>query len=164
LVGYYSFGASLFYWVEIQICKIKAEEHAEGDSDAAGKKIVLFSSESKGFKLVDDDEIIANGKIYDIVKTCTSNGITSYYTRADADEDEYVHKLTDVEKGNSTEKSSPAKTIKQYEAKYFVAKKNNQINCFSLNLPARASIPENTLLYNSLFNDIYAPPPDYLAS
>ena len=150
--------------VEIQICKIKAEELAEGDSGAAGKKLVLFSSDSKGFKLVDDDEIIANGKMYDIVETRTSNGITLYYTRADADEDEYVHKLTDVEKGNSTEKSSPAKTIKQYEAKYFAAKKDHHPACFSLDLPDRASIPENTLLSNSLFHDIYAPPPDYLAS
>jgi len=102
--------------------------------------------------------------MYDIVKTRTSNGITSYYTRADADEDEYASKLTEVEKGNAAEKSSPGKTIKLYEAKYFAAKRNHHPACFSLDLPARASIPENTLLYNSLFNDIYAPPPDYLAS
>jgi hypothetical protein len=124
----------------------------------------LFSPDSKGFKLVDNNEILANGKMYDIVKTSTSNGITSYYARADADEDEYVHKLTDVEKSNSTEKSSPGKTIKVHEAKYFVAGKSHHPTCFSLDLPARASTPVNILLYNSLFKDIYAPPPDYLAS
>ncbi|MCO5949741.1 hypothetical protein [Mucilaginibacter flavidus] len=150
--------------LEIQGCKIKAEEHAERDSGAAGKKLVLFSSDSKGFKLVDDDEIIANGKMYDIVKTRTSNGITSYYARADADEDEYVSKLTEIEKGNAAEKSSPGKTIKLYEAKYFAAKKNLYPDCFSLDLPPGAITLENTLLYNALFKDIYAPPPDYLAS
>ncbi|WP_295801359.1 hypothetical protein [Mucilaginibacter sp.] len=102
--------------------------------------------------------------MYDIVKTSTRNGITSYYTRADADEDEYVHKLIDVEKGNSTEKSSPGKTIKLYEAKYFAAKKNLRPACFSLDLPTGAFTLENTLLYNSLFKDIYAPPPDHLLS
>jgi len=164
LLGYYSFGASLFYLVEIQICKIKAEEHAEGDSKTAGKKLILFSSDSKGFKLVDDDEIFANGKMYDIVKTRTSNGITSYYTRADADEDEYVSKLTEVEKGNAAEKSSPGKTIKLYEAKYFAAKKNHHPACLSSDLPTGAFTLENTLLYNSLFKDIYAPPPDHQLS
>jgi len=164
LLGYYSFGASLFYLAEIQICKIKAEEHVEGDSKAASKKLILFSSDSKGFKLVDDDEIFANGKMYDIVKTRTSNGITSYYTRADADEDEYVSKLTEVEKGNAAEKSSPGKTIKLYEAKYFAAKKNHHPACLSSDLPTGAFTLENTLLYNSLFKDIYAPPPDHQLS
>jgi hypothetical protein len=102
--------------------------------------------------------------MYDIVKTRTANGITSYYTRADSDEDEYVHKLTDVEKGNAAEKSSPGKTIKLYEAKYFAAKKNHHPACVLLDLPPGAFTLENALLYNSLFNDIYAPPPDYLVS
>lgn len=102
--------------------------------------------------------------MYDIVNTSTRNGITSYYARSDADEDEYGHKLTDVEKSNATEKSSPGKTIKLHEAKYFVAGKDHYPTCFSLDLPARASTPAKTLLYNSLFKDIYAPPPDYLAS
>ncbi len=102
--------------------------------------------------------------MYDIVKTRTSNGVTLYYAVADSDEDEYVNKLTDVEKGNATEKSLPGKTIKLYDAKYFAAKKNHHPACFSLDLPPGAITPENTMLYNSLFNDIYAPPPDYLAS
>lgn len=98
------------------------------------------------------------------MKTRTSNGITSYYTRADSDEDEFLQKLTNVEKSNATEKASLGKTIKLYEAKYFAARKDRYPACFSSNLPARASTPESILLYNALFKDIYAPPPDYLAS
>jgi hypothetical protein len=124
----------------------------------------LFSSDSKGFKLVDDDEILANGKMYNIVKTRTSNGITSYYTRADGDEDEFLQNLTNVEKSNTTEKSSPEKTIKLYEAKYFAVRKDHYPARFLLDLLAGASTPEGILLYNSLFKDIYAPPPDYPVS
>ena len=148
--------------MEIQICKIKAEGHA--DDEAAGEKLVLFSSDSKGFRLVDDDEILANGKMYDIVKIRTGNGITSYYTHADNDEDEFLQKLTNVEKSNATDKSPPGKIIKLYEAKYFANRKDHCPACFSSDLLARASTPESILLYNSLFKDIYAPPPDYLAS
>ena len=59
------------------------------DSEAAGeKKLILFSSDNKGFKLVDNDEILANGKMYDIVKTTTGNGVTLYFALADNDEDD----------------------------------------------------------------------------
>ncbi|ASU32663.1 hypothetical protein [Mucilaginibacter xinganensis] len=132
--------------------------------ETAGQKFILFSSDSKGFKLVDDDEILANGKMYDIVKTSKANGVTSYYTCADADEDALVNKLTHVEKSNATGKLLVGKTIKIYAAKYFASGKNHQHLYFSLNLPARAPFPESAFLYDFLFKDIYAPPPDCLVS
>jgi len=153
----------LFYWVEIQICKIKAE-YAERARAATRKDLILFSPDNKGFQLVDDDEILANGKLYDIVKICTSNGVISYYAVADRDEDEYVHKLIAAEKNDSAQKSTPGKNINLYTVKYFAAAKSNYPLCFSLNLLISAAPPKNAFLYRPPSKDIYSPPPDYSAS
>jgi hypothetical protein len=153
----------LFYWAGIQICKIKAE-FAERAGEAPGKKLIVFSSDNKTFKLVDDDEIFAGGKMYDIVKTCVSKDKVLYYAYADEDEDEYVQNLSNSEKNNFTEKSLPGKNINPYAAKYFAVKKNPSPVCFSISLLTRTAILKNDLLYNSVFGDIYAPPPEHPAS
>lgn len=102
--------------------------------------------------------------MYDIVKTRTSNGKVLYYAFADEDEDEYVQNLADSEKNNSTGKSLPGKNINPYAAKYFTVKKSRYPICFSLNLLISLPPLKNALPYNSSFEDIYSPPPEYLAS
>jgi len=163
LIGYYSFGEPLFYWAGIQICKIKAEFAARA-GETTRTKLIVFSSGNKAFTLVDDDEILAGGKMYDIVKTCVSKGKVLYYAYADEDEDEFVQNLANSEKNNSSEKSLPGKNINPYAAKYFAVNKNLSPVCFSISLLTRTAVLKNDLSYNSVFGDIYAPPPEHLAS
>jgi len=153
----------LFYWVQIQICKIKAE-CAERSRAVKVKDLVLFSSANKGFQLVDDDEILANGKMYDIVKTGADDGAIIYYAVADRDEDQYVRELIAAEKNDSAQKSTTGKNISVYAAKYFGAKKHHHPLCFSLNLLVTAAPLKNAVPYHSPYKDIYSPPPEYLTS
>ena len=153
----------MFYWVQIQICKIKAE-YAESSRDVKVKDLVSFSSANKGFELIDDDEILANGKMYDIVKTCANNGVIVYYALPDGDEDQYVRELIAAEKNDSAQKSTPGKNISLYSAKYFAAKNHLHPLCFSVNLLISASPLKNSAPYNSPYKDIYSPPPKYFSS
>lgn len=164
LLGFNSFGLSFFYLAEIQLCKIKAEDYADEDHDVGDKKLILFSSDTKGFDRVNKTEIRAGGKMYDIVKTQAVKGKILYYTLADNDEDEYVHQLTDLEKNSSAEKSLPGNTIKAYEEKYFAVKNELDLPPFSLDrLPGLRPATES-IFYPRTSKDIFSPPPNRLFS
>jgi len=152
---------SFFYCVEIQICKIKAEAAVHNQIIKAG--FIVFSSKKPNFKLVDDNEILAGNKMYDIVTKKTCNGTTTYYAVSDNDEDEILTKLADTNKNNSAEKSLMGKTIKYSYAKYFTAKKPYEPACF-FSGPALASAINTQSFYFSYFRDIFSPPPNCLAS
>ena len=159
-----SFGLFFFYWGEIQLCKIKAGEYSDVDYIPA-KSLIVFSSGSRDFKLVDKNEILAGGKLYDIVKTNTSNGITMYYTLSDEDEDEYVQNLSDWEKSNADEKSLPAKTINVHMAKYFTIEKyHDPIRHSSLHLFINGKAENEPFFYLSPSMNIFSPPPDNVVS
>jgi hypothetical protein len=164
LLGFNSFGLSFFYLAEIQLCKIKAEEYADEDRDTGDKKLILFSSGTKGIERVNKTEIRAAGKMYDIVKTQTIKGKIFYFTLADNDEDEYVHQLIDVEKNNTAEKSLPGKTVKAFEAKYFSVKNNNNSICLSFDRFSDERVLNKSIRYQSVSKDIFSPPPNHFLS
>jgi len=160
LLGFNSFGLSFFYLAEIQLCKIRAEEYADESRDIGDKKLILFSSDTKGFERVNKTEIRVDGKMYDIVRTQAVKGEILYYTLADNDEDEYVDRLTALEKNNSAERSLPGKTIKAFEAKYFAVKNNLNTASFSLErLPDLPAVTES-IFYPRISKDIFSPPPN----
>ena len=161
LIGFNSFGLFFFYWGGIQLCKIKADEYSDADYIPA-KSLIVFSSGTKGIKLIDKKEILSDGKLYDIVKTEISYGITLYYTLSDEDEDEYVQNLTDWGKNNSQEKSLPGKTINVHLAKYFTVKYFNPISNSSLHLCTDLKTTSDCFFYKSPFKNIFSPPPNYL--
>lgn len=164
LLGFNSFGLFFFYWGEIQLCKIKADEYSDADYIPA-KSLVVFSSGTKGIELVNKNEILADGKLYDIVKTAISNGITLYYTLSDEDEDGYVQNLTDWAKSNSEEKSLPAKTINLHLAKYFTAEKYHHYHTVSsLHGSPGVNTASDSFFYTSPYKNIFSPPPDNLLS
>jgi hypothetical protein len=160
LLGFNAFGLSFFYLAAIQLCKIKAETYADNDHAVEGKKLILFSSATKGVELVDKNEIRVDGKMYDVVKKRISKGIIMYYTLGDNDEDSYIHQLTGLEKNNPVEKSLPGKTIKLYEAKYFAAKKHHHTICLSIRQLRDVKTANDPFLYTSIFKDVFSPPPN----
>jgi hypothetical protein len=164
LIGFNSFGLFFFYWGEIQLCKIKADEYSNADYMPA-KSLIVFSSGTKGLERVDKKEILVDGKLYDIVRTETSNGITLYYTISDEEEDEYVQNLTDWEKNNAEEKSLPGKTINLHMAKYFTAEKYHGPLSVSLLHPCTdVNTASDSFFYASPYKNIFSPPPNNLLS
>jgi hypothetical protein len=163
LLGFNSFGLFFFYWGEIQLCKIKADEYSDADYIPA-KSLSVFSSDTKGIKMVDKNEILVAGKLYDIVKTQISNGITLYYALGDEDEDKYVQNLTDWEKNNSEEKSMPGKTINLHLAKYFTVEKYHDPVSPLLHLRIDVKTASDSFFYTSPLKNIFSPPPDNLLS
>jgi hypothetical protein len=163
LLGLSSFGLSLFYCGEIQLCKIKAEKYADNDHIEKEQKLIVFSSGAKGVKLVNEHEILANGKMYDIVKTKLHNGTVLYYAVSDTDEDDFVLDLTWLEKGGA-DQSVPAKIIKLYDLKYFdIENKFIPTGTWSALLPGLKPV-NGHMSYPSPFRDIFSPPPNRLLS
>jgi len=162
LLGFNAFGLSLFYCVQIEFCKIK--ESAISNIADKGNTLTLFSSSTKNFKLVGDDEIEGGGMMFDIVKTKTQNGTTLYYAQSDNDEDWLLQKLSNTEKGNPAEKSLPGKSIRLGDPINCSTEKTKQV--FTAILTHRESIKtvNDNFIYPAVSKDIYAPPPDNSAA
>lgn len=161
LLFFNSSGLFFFYWGEIQLCKIKADEYSDADYIPA-KSFIVFSSENKNLEFVDKKEIRVDGKLYDIVKIGISNGITLYFTLSDEEEDGYVQNLSEWQKNNTGEKSLPGKTINLYLAKYFTLEKYQPVVACSISLAAEMKTASDRFFYKSPFKNTFSPPPDYL--
>lgn len=158
LLGFNSFGLPFFYWAKIQVCKLKAEL-AEREYEGP-QTLTVFSSAKKGLQLVNSDELQVDGKMYDVVKTRTRNGVKYYYATNDKDEDTYIHKLADTEKGETGANSLPVKMLKLYEVKYIAAiEKYTPVN-FSFQYTPRFGMMNAPFAYRAHFKDILSPPPD----
>jgi hypothetical protein len=154
-----------FYWGKIELCKIKAQDYSDGYYQLREKSLTLFSSDAKNFQLINDDEILAGGNLYDIVKTEISNGKTLYYTLSDEAEDVYVQQLSDWSKSNSAEQSLAAKTVGLHIAKYFDIKEHSFSSLKNiLRLPSNVRSSNDLFLYISPFQNIFSPPPDNFLS
>jgi hypothetical protein len=159
LLGFNSFGLFFLYWGEIQLCKIKADEYSNADY-IPPKPLTIFSSANRDFKIINKTEILSHGKLYDIVKTQISDGVTSYYTLSDEEEDSYVQSLTDWAGNNTEEKNLPAKTITFHLAKYFNVEKYADSFSFSLRAHSNVKIERDHFFYASPLKNIFFPPPD----
>jgi hypothetical protein len=161
LFGFNSFGLFFFYWGEIQLCKIKADVYSDADFTIPYASYTVFSSLKKDYRLVNKKEIIADGKLYDIVKVLVSEGETVYYTLHDSDEDEYAREFADWGKANSNENSFPDRTINLHIAKYFTIQKFLLKNLFRLKLGFVDHKNNNcSFFYKSPSINIFSPPPD----
>jgi hypothetical protein len=161
LLGFNSFGLFFFYWGEIQLCKIKADVYSDADFSIPYASYTVFSSLKKGYRFVNKKEIIAEGKLYDIVKVMVSEGETVYYTLHDSDEDEYIRDFADWGKANSNENSFPGQTINLHIAKYFTIQKIPAEDPFLLKSGVIDHQNNNySFFYKSPPLNIFSPPPD----
>ncbi|HEV8083000.1 MAG TPA: hypothetical protein VGP55_07355 [Chitinophagaceae bacterium] len=127
--------------------------------------MIIFSSDTKGIELINKKEILADGKLYDIVKTEMSDGKKLYYTLSDEEEDEYQLELTDWEKNNSQEKSMPGKTINLQLLKYFTVEKYQSFVLYcSIHFRCNTKTGSDSFLFKSPYKNIFSPPPDKLLS
>jgi hypothetical protein len=165
LLGFNSFGLFFFYWGKIELCKIKAQDFAEGYYQLREKKLTIFSSGAKEFQLINDHEILAKGNFYDIVKTEISGGKTLYYTLSDDEEDAYLQQLSAWGKSNSEEQSLPTKTVGLHIAKYFDIKEHSYSSLNNiLRLHSNVKSSNDLFLYISPLKNIFSPPPNNFLS
>ena len=154
-----------FYWGKIELCKIKAQDYTDGFYQFREKTLTIFSSGAKEFQLINDDEILAGGNLYDIVKTKIRDGKILYYTLSDEAEDVYVQQLSDWSKSNSEEQSLPTKTVGLHIAKYFDIKEHSFSSLKNiLRLHSDVSSSNDLFLYLSPLKNIFSPPPDNFLS
>jgi hypothetical protein len=163
LLGFNSFGLFFFYWGEIQLCKIKADEYSDADYTPA-KPLIIFSSVTSDFTLLSAREILSGGKLYDIVKTASVNGTNVYYTLSDENEDQYVQGMRDWQKTNNDERSLPGKTITLHLAKYFNLQKYCPPVFTTCKTAGTMTLESDSFLYTSPFENIISPPPDHKVS
>ena len=67
LIGINSFGLLIFYWGEIQLCRADAGDK-DADELASSGNLVAFYPEDKNFTVLNGNEILRDGKLFDIVK------------------------------------------------------------------------------------------------
>jgi hypothetical protein len=157
LLGINTTGISFFYCIEIEMCKIKAKD--SDNVQVEKKRAIVFSSRSPGFKLVGDDELMAGGKMYDIVEKQIVNGVTEYYAANDNDEDAVLNKLSVSNKTSTADKSLASARFKIYDVVYCLPKaKKYQARSFSKIDAAR--IPDAPGFYRIYFRTIISPPPE----
>ncbi|MDP4284905.1 MAG: hypothetical protein Q8891_10795 [Bacteroidota bacterium] len=108
---------------------------------------------------------MADGKLYDIVKTEIRNGVTLYYALHDQEEDKDVKDLADWGKNNSPDNPLPGKTTRPELAKYFRMEKLPVSPALSyLHSSTDIKTINDCFLYASPLKIIFVPPPDSLLS
>jgi hypothetical protein len=163
LLAFNAGGLPFFYWIKIQVCKIKAEI-AEHSGTWSAESLVIFSSVDKDVRLENSTEFRVAGKMYDVVKTETRNGVKYYYATRDNDEDDYAAKLANSEKKSSHETSMPEKAQKLYDAVFIAGKDDNAFNSFpSVQISDDAAL-NDPHFYPLNFKEIFSPPPNGLHS
>jgi hypothetical protein len=165
LLVFNSFGLFFFYWGNIEFCKIKAHDFAQNFYQVPEKAITIFSSKVDNFKLKEDEEIIANGNLFDIVKREIVGNDTLYYALCDHDEDLYSQKLSDWNRSNANSKSTPAKAGWPHIEKYLeVLKLVPPVFSYTLNSNSLAKLSNHLFYYQSPLIIVFSPPPDFLFS
>ena len=108
-----------------------------------------------------DHEIIAGGKLYDIVKTETTGGKIRYYAISDQEEDAYVQHLSDWRNANSEDKSLPGKSVALHVGKYF-EKVHSCLPAFggTGRLGLKVTIRNDLFRYQSPLHLVFSPPPE----
>ena len=164
MIAVQSFGQLIVYWGAIYHCKLEFVERLES-KQINNQSVIIFSDKKQDFQLINEDEILSNGKIYDIVKKESYNGRTFYYALNDVNEDEYLEQVSQLSKSNQHDSKIPFGAEKIRIHKYTVPEK-----CFSLlsALALRQSIKINSfssiICQLSPCKMIFSPPPNVLFS
>lgn len=143
---------------------MKAEYYADTYYQLPEKTLTIFSSGDKDFQFNDDHEILANGNLYDIVKTEIRDGKTFYYALSDLEEDSYVDQVAKLSKSSSGEKSLPAKSVDIHIGKYYEIIKHYPRACALLRVRETVKISNFLFQYTSPLKTVFSPPPDFLLS
>lgn len=158
-----SFGVYLFYWGEIGLCKIRAEQYSDGDYKFSPKVLTVFSSTMKEIRFVNNKEILSKGKLYDIVKTENRQGVTFYYAVGDEEEDYCIQNLRNFQKNSSPENAMEGTSFSIHLEKIFCIEKKAPLSFAALGIfRNRVKTWKDLFFYTTPFDSIVSPPPDHV--
>jgi len=156
LLAFNSVGLLVYYWGEVNFCKVAVQEKTSRDC-------LRFYADDKDVQLVNDDEFLFHGKLFDIVEKKTRGGRTIYFAYSDEQEDGLMESIAQLSRMNSTENSLPGKSNFPEILKYT----SSQQLSFSFFLHKDLK-EENTsfaiLFFDQPFRNIFSPPPNFLLS
>lgn len=154
-----TFGLLLFYWGEILDCKVEAL--VKKQSQQHSKSLIVFISNSSDFIVIDNKEILFNGKLFDIIKKEIKNGETYFYTVSDEKEDNAVKGIERLTKNNLHHRTLPTKVPVHLVLKYLPTGKLSNLKddsyLFTLTL---IDLQNTCLFYQSPDRTIFSPPPE----
>ena len=143
--------------MQLGFCKMKLASNL--NEETTNNKISAFLSKNKNFTLVGDDELTAEGKMYDIVSKKTVKDGVIYYAKCDGEEDEILTKLSGSDKSGAADTGFTVKAGKFFDLKYSVHTVNK---CPKHSATATTTMHplKSAVCYRSYFRDVFSPPPD----
>jgi hypothetical protein len=163
LLAFNSLGLLIFYWGEIQLCKMDADNFAERNHDVSKMSLIQFSSSNNNFELINKSEILFGGKLFDIVKTEINNGKIIYYAIGDEKEDGCMNNIVQLSKNNCDSNSQPIKNNVPDILKY-VRGENVITLSVSINFIEKKTSQQSLFFYSAPFQNIFSPPPNIFLS
>jgi hypothetical protein len=156
LIAFHATGLSMVYLVELQRCEMESES---SEYPAEESLLIEFTEGEMGFVLVNNHEILHEGKLFDIRKKEIRNGRKVYLAVSDAREDRCMEGIERIANGHSTENSLPGKAPVFKCMKYTCCPGfENIAGFFPLDpLPVTHFSPG---FYREPGRDIFAPPPN----
>ncbi|MEI6817442.1 MAG: hypothetical protein WCL14_12590 [Bacteroidota bacterium] len=122
----------------------------------------IFTTANKDFQIIDGKELVSNGKMYDVVKSESSGNTTVYYVLDDAKESvamQGISQLTDNVSHQNT--ANPVKTIVPDVLKYFNQDNSMDHSHIYIQTLNPLGFVDGVNHYQSPFQDITSPPPQY---
>jgi len=155
-----SLGFFILYLSEIRNCEIESRKFIASESVLAEKMLTVFTTGKNNFQVINSDEIISNGKLFDIVKTGFRNGKKIFYTIGDELEDNVVSKILLITAANADNQSTP-------EAKFFPELLKNLYDCPNVNSFYNYSSTieikypfSKSLFIQTIYLELISPPPE----
>jgi len=161
LLAFHTVGLGILYLVELHCCEMEFEDEYNLEEEGL---LVGFVAGEKNFTLVNNHEILHEGKLFDILKKENRNGKLVYLAVNDKKEDRCMEGISRIAKGHSSESSLPGKSPVVKFLKYTCQQKNKN---FPGGFPLLNLFPKGNFShghYLSPDRDIFSPPPNRMVS
>jgi hypothetical protein len=139
--------------------KMEAMDYIRSHHHFSSEMLVSFYEGQNNFQLLNKDEIISKGNLYDIVKKEKVNNRLVYSAISDEKEDVFWQGISQLAKRNTDSRHSPEKAFTQIGLKYIDGGRkllpDNSFRRINISCYSQQAI----FLYQSPFGDIFSPPP-----
>jgi len=161
LVVFHTAGLSVIYLVELQCCEMEFERCENYNADE-GELLIEFTTGKTDFVLINNHEILHEGKLFDIRKKEVRNGSIVYLAMSDDKEDRCMEGLDRIAKSSSSGSSVPGKLPALKILKYTCSTRNLNV---TMRFPLCTDLMAGTFTsgdYLAPDKDIFSPPPNSL--
>jgi hypothetical protein len=162
LLLFNSMGLFVAYFAAMEESKMEAMDYIQTHHNFSSRLMVNFYEGSNNFRLLNKDEIISSGKLYDIVKQEKVNNRVVYSAISDEKEDIFWQGISQLAKNNSDSRRSSEKAFTQISLKFVGGERTLLPGNFSGRITVSFYSAQTIFLYQSPFGDIFSPPPQVI--